>query len=215
MSVRYHVYAEIKVGDRWYNLNPLMKKHDGTLVVRPIYDNGSFFFDICNDLEDHRIGVGIPDDMSPELRNVFHENLDETCEGWNDDTTWRKEYERAVFCVRYSDTIVKRIIKEKEYKYEGYVRKRTVADFEINEIEEIDNWLTYDEYQSLSDKQKRAYQFYRWDEPYDEYGVYRIIYERLRAMLYWFDFADAFEDKSVYWHSGAGFSDVRLFIERS
>lgn len=94
--------------------------------------------------------------------------------------------------MRYSDTVGKRIIKEKEYKYEGYVRKRTVADFEINEIEEIDNLLTYDEYQSLSDKQKRAYQFYRWDEPYDEYGVYRIIYERLRAMLYWFDFADAF-----------------------
>ena len=145
---------------------------------------------------------------------MFHENLDETCEGWGSDTTWRKIYDQSVFCVRYSDTVGKRIIKEKEYKYEGYVRKRMVADFEIDEIEEIDNWLTYEEYRALSDKQKRAYQFYRWDEPYDEYGVYRIMYERLRAMLYWFDFADAFEDKSVYWHSGAGFSDVRLFIEK-
>ena len=67
MSVRYYVYAEIKVCERWYNLNPLMKKYDGTLVVRPIYDNGSFFYDICNDLEDYRIDVGIPDDMSSEL----------------------------------------------------------------------------------------------------------------------------------------------------
>lgn len=215
MSVRYYVYAEVKVGDRWYNLNPMMKKYDGTLAIRPIYDNGSFLYNICNDLEDHRTGTGIPDDMSLELRSVFKENLDETCEGWGDDTTWREEYERSVFCVRYSDTIANRIIKEKEFKFEGYVLKRTVADFEVDEIEEINSWLTYEEYQALSDKQKKAYQFYRWDEPYDEYGVYRIIYERLRAMLYWFNFADAFEDKSVYWHSDAGLSDVRLFIEKS
>lgn len=215
MGTHYYVYAEIKVGDRWYNLNPMMKKHDGTMAVRPIYDTGSFFFDICNDLEDHRIDVGIPDDMSPELRSVFHEKLDEKCEGWFPETTWRKEYERSVFCVRYADTIAKRIVKEKEFRFEGYVRKRTVADFEIGEIEEINSWLTYEEYQALSDKQKRAYRFYRWDEPYDEYGVYRIMYERLKAMLYWFNFADAFEDKSVYWNSDAGLSNVRLFIEKS
>ena len=215
MGTHYYVYAEIKVGDRWYNLNPMMKKHNGTLAVRPIYDTGSFFFDICNDLEEHRIGVGIPDDMSPELRSIFRENLDEKCDGWFPETTWRKEYERSVFCVRYTDTIAKRIVKEKEFKFEGYVRKRTVVDFEVGEIEEINSWFTYEEYQSLSEKQKRVYQFYRWDEPYDEYGVYRIMYERLRAMLYWFNFADAFEDKSVYWNSDASLSDVRLFIEKN
>ena len=215
MGTHYYVYAEIKVGDRWYNLNPMMKKHNGTLAVRPIYDTGSFFFDICNDLENHKIDIGIPDDMSPELRSVFHENLDEKCEGWFPETTWRKEYERSVFCVRYVDTIAKRIVKEKEFKFEGYVRKRTVVDFEVGEIEEINSWLTYEEYQSLSEKQKRVYQFYRWDEPYDEYGVYRIMYESLRAMLYWFNFADAFEDKGVYWDSNADLSNVRLFIEKS
>ena len=214
MSTNYFVYAEIKVNDKWYNLNPMMKKYDGTLAVRPIYDSGSLFFDICNNLEEHRIGIGIPDDMSPELRSVFHENLDETCEGWGSDTTWREGYEQSVFCVRYSDTIADRIIKEKEYKYEGYVRKRTVASFEVGDIEEINSWLTYEEYQALSYRQKRTYQFYRWDEPYDEYGIYRIIYERLRAMLYWFDSADAFEDESVYWNSGAGINDIRLLIKR-
>ena len=91
-----------------------MKKHDGTLVLHPIYDSGSFFHNICNDLEDHRIGVGIPDDMSPELRSVFHENLDELREGWGSDTTWRKIYDQSVFCVKYSATISNRIIKETE-----------------------------------------------------------------------------------------------------
>lgn len=168
MSVHYYVYSEIKVGDRWYNFNPTMKKHDGTLVVRPVYDNGSFFYNICTDFEKHRISVGIPDDISPELLSMFRDNYDEAYEECDGETTWREMYEEHVFCVKYSGTIANNILKEKEYKYEGYVRKRTVADFEVGEIDEIDAWLTYEEYHTLSDKQKKAYRFYRWDEPYDE-----------------------------------------------
>ena len=51
----------------------------------------------------------------------------------------------------------KRIIKE--YKYEGYVSKRTVADFEVGETDEIDNQFTYEEYLAFSDKQKKAIGF--------------------------------------------------------
>ena len=214
MGTHYYVYAEIKVKDKWYNFNPIMKKYDGTLVVHPIYDACSSFFDICNDLETKRTDIGIPDDMSPELRSVFHDNLDEKCENWTPGTTWRNIYEQSMFSVKYSNTVGQRVIKDKPHKYEGYVSKRRIADFETHESEEIYEWLTQEEYSSLSDKEKKQYRFYQWNEPYDEYCVYRTIYERLNAMMYWFDFASAFEDKGEYWRCEVGLSDVRLFIER-
>ena len=214
MGIHYYVYAEIKVNDKWYNLNPLMKKHDGTTVLRPVYDCGSMFFEACNFFEDHIIGVGIPDDMSPELRGAFRENIDEPCDPVSKDT-WRQFYDQSLFCVNYSDTIEQRVIKDRPHKYEGYVSKRAIADFEVNETEEINSWLTREEYNDLPERQKRLYRFYQWDEDFDEYRIFRTIYERLCALLYWFDFADAFENKSEYWRTDVSLSDVRLFIERN
>jgi len=214
MSTHYYVYAEIKVNNKWYNFNPTMKKFDGTFVIQPIYDARSSFYEICMLLEEKMIGVGIPDDMSSELRSLFHDDLDDKCDEWFSEMKWRKYYEQSVFYVRYSNTIGERIIKDKPHKFEGYVRKRLIADFEANEIEEIGDWLTHEEYMALSEKEKMKYRFYQWDEPYDEYFVYRTIFERLNAMMYWFDFADAFESKGEYWRTDTGLSDVRLFIQR-
>ena len=214
MGTHYNIYAEINVNGMWYNLSPTMKKYDGTLAVRPVYDSGSFFYSICSDLEDHRTGIGIPDDMSAELRSLFRKNLDEKHEALYPDMTCRDFYDQSIFSVRYSDTVANRIIKDKEHKYEGYVSKRLIAAFEVNETEEIYNWLTTEEYMALPEKDKRLYRFYGWDEPYDEYYIYRTIYERLCAMLYWFSYADAFEDRSGSWGNRPVLSDVRLIIER-
>ena len=75
MGTRYYIYAEIQVNNKWYNLNPIMKKHDGSLVVRPIYDGASGFYDVYCELDEHRISSGLPEDMSTELRSVFHSNF--------------------------------------------------------------------------------------------------------------------------------------------
>ena len=215
MGTHYYIYAEVWVKDKWYNLNPMMKKHDGSFILRPICDSGSEFFDICNDLEEQRIDVGIPDDMSEELRAIYHKDLDEECKSWMQGTTWRQVYDHLIFCVRYSDTIEPRILKDRPHKYEGYVNKRVIADFETNEIHEIHSWLTSEEYAALPEKDKTKYSFYQWDEEFDEYQTYRTIYERLCALLYWFDFADAFPDKQELWQYPPDLNDVRLFIERT
>ena len=172
------------------------------------------FFEACNFFEDHKIDIGIPNNMSPELRSIFHENLDEPCEGWTKQT-WRRVYEQSIFCVNYSNTIAQRVVKDRPYKYEGYVSKRTIAEFEVNEIDEIGTWLSPEEYNELPEKTKRQYRYYQWDEDFDEYSIFRAIYERLCAMLYWFDFVDAFEERSDYWQSDTSLSDIRLFIERT
>ena len=215
MGTHYYIYAEIQVKDRWYSLNPMMKRHDGSFVLRPIYDDGSMFFNICNDLEEQRIDIGIPDDMSEELRSIYHKDLDEECKSWIQVKTWRQVYDQQIFCVRFSDTIDPRIKKDRPHKYEGYVNKRVIVDFAVNEIREIHSWLTSEEYTALPEKEKTKYSFYQWDEEFDEYQTYRTIYERLCALLYWFDFADAFPDKLEFWQYPPALNDVRLFIERT
>ncbi len=215
MSTSYYVYAEVNVGKKWYNMNPLIRKHDGSWVLRPIYVGCSSFFEIYNYMEQNMTSFGIPEDMSPELRSVFHNDLDEPCGGYGEKTTWREVYERELFIVPYSKGIAPRVKRDRPHMFQGYVDKRSIIMYENDEIEEINCWLDSDEYAVLSGKEKRKYRFYEWDEPYSDYEVFRVIHERINAMLYWFDFADAFENRREYWDNVPSLSDVRVIVERS
>lgn len=215
MGTHYYIYAEVKVKNKWYSLNPYTKKYDGSFVLHPIYEDTSAFFDICNELEEQKICVGIPEDMSPELRSIYHNDLNEVCGFWLPNTTWKRIYQQTIFCVRYTDTIARRVIKDKPHKFGGYVNKRIIADFEAKEIEAIYGWMTQDEYDHLPENKKRQYSYYEWDEEYDEYHKYRAIYERLLALLDWFSYADAFQDEVNYYEESVSLNDIRLFVERS
>jgi len=212
MSTAYYVYAEIQVDGKWYNLSPTMKRPDGTFSVEPIYWAQSSFFDVYNDLESHSIGWGIPDDMSKDMLTVFHENLDEVIEGWGK-MTWREHYRQSVFVVPYASSVADKIVKDRPFKYEGYVHKRSIADFECGEIDCLFPWLTIDEYNALPKEEQIEYSFYRWNEYGDDYYFYSIIAKHVSSMMYWFDFGNAFEDRNK-WYGELSDSMVRLIIER-
>lgn len=215
MGSHYYIYAEVRVKDKWYSLNPIAKAYDGSIVLHPVYEGGSSLFNICNDLEDHKYGVGIPDDMSPELRSIYHDDLNDVCESWLPDTTWKRFYRQTIFCVRYDDAIAHRVIKDRPHKFSGYVNKRIIADFEVNEIEAIYSWLNQEQYDHLPEAKRQLYSYYEWNEEFDEYHTYRAIYERLCALLDWFSYADAFQDRGDYYEEPVSINDVRLFVERS
>ena len=158
----------------------------GSFALHPVFDACSWFYDIYTDLLENRISIGIPDDMSRELRSVFHDNLDDECDGWPEGVTWRKIYLQSVFCVRYSDAVLPRIKKDKPHKFGGYVSKRMIAAFEADEIDEIYNWLTKQEYDKLPESKQIKYSYYEWDEDDSDYQTYRTIHERISALLYWF-----------------------------
>lgn len=212
MSTAYYVYAEIQVDGKWYNLSPTMKRPDGTFSVEPIYWAQSSFFDVYNDLESHSIGWGIPDDMSKDMLTVFHENLDEVIEGWGK-MTWREHYRQSVFVVPYASSVADKIVKDRPFKYEGYVHKRSIADYECGEIDRLFPWLTIDEYNALPKEEQIEYSFYRWNEYGDDYYFYSIIAKHISSMMYWFDFGNAFEDRHR-WYGELSDSMVRLIIER-
>ena len=171
-----------------------------------------FFWEVSNYLEDYALGCGIPADMSDGLREIFHEDLNEIMDGWK--ITWEKYYRNSIYYVNFAQAILPKVNKDKQYKYEGYVSKKELAEFEVYEREEFSEWLSDDEYKALTEKEKRRYVFHRWNDPYGEYWIYRTIADRVWTLKELF--SDACEsDIGGSLFQGIPDSSIRLYVNRS
>ena len=158
VSTYYSVYAEVNIDGHWYSLCPYFKDKSGAVKTSCIYWAQSAFWEVCNELETYALGVGTPADMSDGLKEMFCENPDEL-------------YMHSLYYVNFASAIVPKVRKERPFKYEGYVLKTELAAFECFEIDEFSEWLTENEYLALSDKERRQYSFYRWNDPYGKTGL--------------------------------------------
>ena len=84
-----------------------------------------------------------------------------------------------MFLVNYGKSVKGRVKKDKPTRYRGYASKVSIAAFEIDEYDTIGYWLTPEEYEKLSDKEKQKYSYYEWDEYDDWYRVYNLIVDRV------------------------------------
>lgn len=184
MSRTYDIYAEVKFDDKWFSINPVVKTVDGKYKSDCIYWSQSYFFETYNYLQDCAKSWGIPEDASEGVLSHFSENLDEKMDGW--DITYRKYYQQMVFVVDFNEAIAEKIKKDRPFQYMGYVNKRTIAQFETDSIDCIENWYTADEYKTLSATEKKRVVWYEWNEPGDEYGILWNIYKKITNLLYWF-----------------------------
>lgn len=214
MSTYYNIYAEVRIKDKWFCLNPIVKTVDGNYKRDLIYWSQSYFFETYNYLSDFKSSCGLPDDASEDLLAFFHTPQDDIFnDGWGN-KTYRDWYNQNIFTVDYSDVILKSVVRNRPFKYNGYVYKRTIAAFEVGEIETIDNWYTIAEYRKLSKEEKQELTWFEWNEPDDEYGMLYSIYTRISNLLDWFsDFGVPY--KSPYSDCNISSSNVRVYIERA
>lgn len=212
MGTYYSVYAEASVDGKWYSLCPYFRiDKDKDLKTHSIFWAQSIFWEVHNELEDHAIGRGVPEDMSDGLREIFHEDLQAEYENWIGKITWGQYYNRSLYYVNFAQAILPKVNKEKPYKYEGYVLKKELAEFEVYEREEFSEWLTQDEYKALNDKAKRQYIFYQWNDPYGEYWIYRELADRIWALKNLFANACAY-DIAGSLYDGITDSQIRVYI---
>lgn len=212
MSTAYYVYAEIKIGNEWKNLNPIIRDADGDYRLIPIYTGNSSFYDVFLDLESNLLSRGLPEDLSLEVRSQFHTDLDEKTDFWMRDCTWREYYSQCVFSVSYRPYITDKIIRNRQFKFEGYVTKRTIAAFEAHDIECVPEWLSDAEYKALSEKSRRQYSFYQWNEYGDDYEIYSTIVRRIDTLLYAYDYG---YDRSFKYDEFFYDPKIRLIVEQS
>ena len=188
MGTYYHVYAEVKIDDKWCNLNPIIKKEDGSYGITTITWGQSRFYETWLHLEEHRIQGGLPEDCSEELRSVFHEDLDATADFLWKEQTYRDYYNSTMFVCDFTDAILNHTKKERPHKYRGYVSKYAIASFECGEEDSINYWLTEQDYEKLGKDAQKEYAYYEWDNWDDVYQFLYAIRERVYNLLDWFDY---------------------------
>lgn len=186
MGTYYAIYAEVRVGDKWYNLNPLFQRKDGTVDICSVISGRNWLREAFEELEESGYAFGRPEDMSKEVRTVFCHEDDEPYDAFLNIKTYKDFYNRSLFLVNYGKSVKSRVKKDKPTRYRGYASKVSIAAFEIDEYDTIGHWLTPEEYEKLSAKAKQEYAYYEWDECDDWYKVYNMIVERVDTMLDYF-----------------------------
>lgn len=183
MGTYYSIYAEVRVGDKWYNLNPLFQREDGKLDVCPILSGRSWLRETYEELEESRYACGRPENTSKEVKSVFPHEDDEPFDPTFHMDTYKDFYAQSIFLVNYGKSVKTRVKKDKPTRYRGYVTKVGLAAHEIDEYESIGYWLTDEEYEKLSDKEKMKFTYYEWDDPDDWYKAYNMIASKVECML--------------------------------
>lgn len=77
MGTYYAIYAEVRVGNQWYNLNPLFQRTDGNIDVCPVISGRNWLREAYEELEEVSYTCGRPENMSKEVRSVFCHEDDE------------------------------------------------------------------------------------------------------------------------------------------
>ena len=158
MSIYYDLFLEGLVEGEWRCLSPSFVDADGNYKVAPILSGQSAMGEMLRDID---CWHGLPDGLSAQIVNVLWkktnsagektEEIDESCVEWFPLSDIKADPAR--------------------FEHEAYISRETANAFELNEIYEIWEWITPEEYGSLPADEKRAYTYYRWTQPFGTYDL--------------------------------------------
>ena len=203
MSRYYLIYAEIKIGDTWHNLCPITQCPNGEYKASPIFCcTRSTFDDPFEELYRKSERDGLPKDLSAGLREMLtHVTSNEIP---NDGL--EKYYDTHLFVVNYLNDIANKVVKNRPYKYQGYVSREDIASFECAETDAIKNWYTVGEYNDLTEGVKKNLVYYEWNNTWDSYQFYVELNNRILNLFHWFRYS------TKLWREAAT-ANIRVLIE--
>lgn len=200
MSAYYEFYAEVRLGNTWHSINPVVTRIDGTTRTVPVVSGGSALFNLYNVLCDYGRLV-LPNDLSNETQKLL-------CNGYsfNDAVKCGNEYVTAKehYCTGENiltcnfDRVVKdKLVPGRRYRNQGYVLRDATQAVECREVcldDEIE-FITQKEYDRLGHLDKRKYVWYEWNYSWDTYGQLSNLNERINNLISWLD--DTFYDDDM------------------
>lgn len=192
MGTYYSIYAEVRVGNKWFNISPLMRNEDGNVRVQPIISGKSMLHETVEELREDSFMCGRPSDMSDELLSIYNHADDEIVEFYPKGTNYKQYYNQILFAVNYGKSVKNRVNDNQPTRYRGYVSRYSLAAFEIGEIDHFNHWLTQKEYDKLTKDEKQEYTYYEWNDWCDWYGIYAQICKKVDCLL------GIFNDWAIY-----------------
>ena len=100
----------------------------------------------------------------------------------------------------------------REYQYEYYAPRCSVAAFETGEIDEIGDWLTRESYEELSPAERKDYVFFKWTERYGWYKTLTNVITRVEMRLADFNEESSLVDDDL-WEYFQCTNPIRLIVE--
>ena len=166
MSSSYHLFTEGFVDGKWVCLNAYLKKNDDYEIVETYYSGSrSYFSSTFDKLEE--IGQSVrKEDLSQEVRH------------------WLGVGERGRTCIVHLEDIRKTMPHAQKYECHGYVEKNMIFLLESNEIEDIYEYLSPDEYLELDEEVRKSYQYYEWNDAMGWYTHFIDLLERIKWQQY-------------------------------
>lgn len=192
MGTCYSIYAEVRVGNKWYNISPLIRELDGQVKAQPFLSGKSMLHETVEQLREYSYKCGRPDDLSDELRTIFGEPDDDIVDPFFHEMTYKEYYRQMMFTVNYGKAVKNRVKKTKPTRYSGYANRYAITEFEIGESDTVCHWITEAEYSKLPEDEKQEYTYYEWDEYGDWYAMFVKLSRMVDTML------DVFCDWGLY-----------------
>lgn len=166
MSIYYDLYLEGLVEDKWIALGPWFQGQEGGFYLGPVMTGQSYVGSMLRDLS---YCSGTPSDVSPEVRDML---LFADCDPFfNEDENDPVEVESCLRLARWFPLSVLGNIDPARFEHEAYVPRNLVHAFERGDFEEIDDWISPEEYGGLPADEKKTYTYYRWTDPWGTYGA--------------------------------------------
>lgn len=178
MSTSYSIFTEGLNHGHWVCLNSYLLSGTQFVLTETYRNESRTYFSAAFD---KLCEIGTPA-KATELSNVLQQKAAHE--------KWQNIWTIDIAAVQ------KLISKMRRFECHGYVLKSEVLLLEAGETDEIDEWLTYQDYAALSAEAQKRYQYHEWNDNFGWYKYFLLLLERTEWQCKdWKRFNQGYEDE--------------------
>lgn len=178
MSTSYSIFTEGLHHGHWACLNSYLLSGTQYVLTETYHNESRTYFSTAYD-KLCEIGVSAKaTELSPVMqKKAAHEN-------------WQNIWTIDIAGMQ------KLLSKMQRFECYGYVLKSEVLLLEAGETDEVDEWLTYQDYTALSAEEQDRYQYHEWNDNFGWYKYFLLLLERTGWQCKdWKRFNQGYEDE--------------------
>lgn len=161
MSTSYSIFTEGLNHGHWVCLNSYLLSGTQHVLTETYYNESRAYFSTAFD---KLCEIGFSSKVS-ELSPVLQQKAARA--------NWQNIWTIDVAAMQ------KLLSKMQRYECHGYVLKSEVLLLEAGETNEIDEWLTYQDYAAKNAEEQKRYQYHEWNDNFGWYKYFLLLLERV------------------------------------